>query len=98
MIGGRRPSRLSLLLPARFPARAIGEIGAHFANRVFDHRAAVGKGHPWKALLKVPRRPGMGMGCRFDCASFSPTKEIMCRDDALTQLQVIFTVVAHLIG
>src|SRR5215469_17965517 len=54
MIAGRWKTRLALLFTACFPVRVIGEIGAHLANRIFDHRAAVGKGHPWKALGKVP--------------------------------------------
>src|SRR6266699_5665616 len=36
MIGGRRPSRLPLLLAAPFPVRTVRQIGADFANRVLD--------------------------------------------------------------
>jgi hypothetical protein len=98
VIGGRWIPWFALLLPARFPVRVIGEIGADFANRVFDHRAAVGKGHAWKALGKVPAGPGMGMGCRFYRAGFSPAEQFMGRNEAFAQLQVFFAVIDHALG
>src|SRR6266567_5201869 len=61
VIGGRRPSWLTLLVAAFFPVSPIRQIRPGFSDSILDHRATVSRGHPNKALAEVPAGPRVGM-------------------------------------
>src|SRR5712692_2371592 len=98
MIACPRRTRLALLLASLLPVREISKVGFHFADRIFDDRAAVDHGHRRKRLTEVPLWQGVGVLFGSYRLPLSPVHQFIGTDSPFPLLLMLLREIGNSFG
>ncbi len=96
VVAGSRTAWPPLLLARCAPRRQIREKGAHFANGIFNHGAAVDEREIREPCAKIVAGQRMGMGAGFQGEGFSPAEQLVGGDEPLPFFLLLLREIAHL--